>query len=239
MNAPLQIKDIARIGGFTTSEVGRLLGRNPTEIGSWLRGSRPLIAPDYEPINGRLILSFPALVEARAISYFLGEGVSRAKLREIMHELRQRIGNRHPLAADKKLVTDGFRPFEQVGETLINLANDVYAEPTLMTPALHGHVVFDQGTPLYLQPEPLDLPLVRIDPRHAFGKPVVVDKVRAVTTAALAATAEHEGLEQAAEWYGVTAAAAIQAAEYERRLAACSSSDSMRGYPTALQKRLG
>ena len=159
-------------------------------------------------------------VEARAISYFIDEKVPRARLREIMHELRKRTGSRHPLAADKKFVTDGFRSFEQDGEKLINLANDVYAEPTLMKPALHGHVVFDQGQPLYLQPDPTDLPLVRIDPRHAFGKPIVVDRGRAVTTAALAASAEVEGPDRAAEWYGVTPTAAKQAAEYERRIAA-------------------
>lgn len=221
MSALLPWKNIAKIGGFTTTEVGRLLHRDSSQIASWLRGQPPIIAPDYEPINGRLVLSFPALVEARAVGYFVDEGVKPAAMRRIMEGLRKRTRQRHPLAAAKKFVTDGFRSFEQDGDALINLANDVYAEPTLMKPALHGHVVFDQGgRAVYLQPDPQAFPMVRIDPRHAFGKPVVVDQRRVVTTAALAGSVAADGLEEAAVWYGVSPAAATQAVEFERLLAA-------------------
>jgi uncharacterized protein (DUF433 family) len=220
LNVPLQWKDIARDGGFTTTDVAKLLGREPREIASWLRGEPPLIAPDYLPINGRVILSFAALVEARAIAHFVDEGVKLSKLRRILAEFRRRKREAHPLARDEAYVTDGFRLFEKDGDRLINLSNDVYAEPTLMKPALRGHVVYEGGRAAFLEPEPVAAPLVRIDPRHAFGKPVVVDGGRVVTTEALAASVKVEGLEAAAKWYGVSTSAARQALEYERRRAA-------------------
>lgn len=220
MNAPLRWQDIARDGGFTTSDVGRLLARKPSEIGAWLRGEPPIIRCDYEPLNGRPLLSFAALVEARAIAHFIDEGVKPSKLRRVMEEFRRQRCERHPLARDIAFVTDGFRLFEADGERLINLANDVYAEPRLMKPALKGHVVFEHGQAAYLQPDPIAAPLVRISPRHAFGKPVVIQGRIVVTTAALAEAVADEGVEEAAGWYGVTAEAAEQALKYERRAAA-------------------
>ena len=72
----------------------------------------------------------------------------------------------------------------------------------------------------YLQPDPIEAPLVRISPRHAFGKPVVIEGRIVVTTAALAEAVADEGVEEAAGWYGVTREAAEQALRYERRAAA-------------------
>lgn len=214
MNAPLKWSDILMEGGFTTSEVARLLGRGTSEIRSWLSGKHPIIARDYDDLNGHHVMSFQALVEARAVSYFLENGVSRGALRETMKGLRSK-GERHPLARDKSFVTDGFRLIEVEGDKLINLANDVYAHADLMRPALAGRVIFEHGRAATFFPDPAT-PLVRIDPRHAVGKPVVIDQGRIVAASALAATAEDEGVEEAADWYGVSSAAAAQALQFEQ-----------------------
>lgn len=214
MNAPLRWSDILHDGGFTTQEVARLLGRSTAEVRGWLRGREPIIARDYEDLNGHHVVSFAALVEARAVAYFLENGVSRRALRATMSRLRSR-GERHPLARDKNFVTDGFRLIEVDGDALINLANDVYAHGELMRPALAGRVVFEHGRAATFYPDP-DNPLVRIDPRHAVGKPVVVDGGRVVATSALAATAEDEGVEEAADWFGVSNDAAQQALRFEQ-----------------------
>lgn len=220
MNALLPWKDIASAGGFTTAEAGRLLRRPASDIASWLRGKRPIILPDYEPVNGRLVLSFDALIEARAIGHFLGHGLTRPKLRAIMQDARARTGSRHPLAGDFDVVTDGFRLFEKKDETLVNLVNSVYAEPRLMAPALKGRVTYLNGRAAFLVPDPEDAPLVRIDPRHAFGRPVVIDQGHVVTTSALAAEARQDTVEGAADWFGVSPAAATQAVLYEGKYAA-------------------
>jgi len=103
---------------------------------------------------------------------------------------------------------------------LVNLANDCYAEPGLMRPALQGKVVFDRGRASHYIPYPAELPHVRIDPRVAFGRPVVVADKRAVPTGKLAGVARTEGLEAAADWYGVPEGDVEQAVAFEARLAA-------------------
>lgn len=222
MNKLRKWRDIGVTGGFTTHETGRLLGLHPGVLGKWLRGKEPLIQPDYEPINGSLVLSFDAFVEARAIAHFLAEGVDPARLREILAGLRKSTKTAHPLAADRKLVTNGFQLLEVTGDgRLVNLANEVYAHNDLMKPALVGRVVFEAGKARYFLPDPTNTPLVRVDPRIAFGRPVVFKPgMRPVETAALAATAEDEGTKEAAEWFGVPFKAAVQALDFERRLAA-------------------
>jgi uncharacterized protein (DUF433 family) len=219
MNAPLNWSDIAQSGGFTTTDVARLIGRPAASVSAWLRGSPPIIEADYEPLNGRPLLSFDALVEARAISHMLGE-IKAPKLRRIMRDFRASTGLRHPLAKDQKFVSDGFRLFEVENDRLINVVNQVYAEPTLTLPLLKGRVVYDNGTARYFMPDPKKLPLVRIDPRHAFGKPVVVDSGRVVTTSAVADSAELEGAKETAEWFGIGKEAVRQAVEFEKRQAA-------------------
>lgn len=220
MNAPMPWTEIARRGAFTTAQVARLIDRTPAEISSWLRGKQPLIVSDFDTINGHPIVSFDALIEARAISHFLAEGVDKRKLRRLLAELRTRTADPHPLARDRSVVTDGFRMIEKDGDLLVNLANDCYLEPELMKPALKGRVEFVGGRAAWLQPDPENLPLIRIDPRKAFGRPVLVDNGHSVPTTAVVETAEEEGVGAAASWFEVSEAGVGQAIEFEQRLAA-------------------
>ena len=218
MNAPLKWTDITRAGGFSPVDVARFVHVPISTLRSWLHGPTPVILPDYEHLNGRALMSFDAFVEARAIAYF-SDQLSLSRLREIMREFRAITGERHPLARDQRFVTDKFRILEVVGDAYVNVVNQVYAEPTLMAPALRGQVKWDNGAARYFMPDPKELPLVRIDPRHAFGKPVVVENDRVVTTAALADSAEDEGVEAAADWFEVSPEAVIQAQRFENRAA--------------------
>lgn len=219
MGEVLSWREIGSAGAFTTSQTARLVRREPSEVARWIRGSDPLIVPDYEPIGGRPILSFEALLEARLISHMLREGVSMRLLRKVSNKLRGR-GFRHPFAADQEIVSDGFRLFESKDGRLINLINECYAEPSLMKPALEGRVVFKRGVAKYFEPFPTDFPLVRIDPRLAFGRPVVLDGSSAAPTAKIAEAAGFEGVEAAADWYLISIEAVRQAAAFEQRLAA-------------------
>jgi uncharacterized protein (DUF433 family) len=221
VNALLEWKRVGEAGGFTTVDIARLLGRSPSQIAAWLRGSPPLIEADYQPLHGRPVLSFDALVEARAISHFLGEGVKPARLRRIVAGLRRSTGAKHPLALDRQLVTDGFRLLELTdGGHLVNLANEVYAHQGLMRQALVGRVIYRGGQARFFEPDPVGAPLIRVDPRLAFGRPVIVERRRVVPTAAIADTAEDEGILEAASWFGVSENAVTQARDFERRLAA-------------------
>ncbi|MFH1518384.1 MAG: hypothetical protein ABIH17_10965 [Pseudomonadota bacterium] len=219
MGDVLSWQQIGSAGAFTTSQVARLVRRDSSEVLRWTKGDPPLVVSDYEPIQNRPVLSFEALLEARFVSHMLREGVPMRLLRKVSEKLR-RQGVPHPFAADLRIVSDGFRLFESSDGRLINLVNECYAEPDLMRPALEGRVVFKRGVARYFEPYPQDLPLVRIDPRLAFGRPVVVDGDAAAPTAKLASVAESEGIEAAADWYLISQDAVRQAAEFEQRLAA-------------------
>lgn len=212
--------ELGRRGAFTTSQVAVLLGVEPSRVASWLAGSPPLIATDLPTVAGRFALSFDGLVEARAVNYLLAEGVSRRKLAKAMDAMRHRWGDPHPLARDRKLTTDGSAILELHGEKIIDLLTDAYLHPEVLRPALAGRVVFKSGRAAWLEPYPDEMPLVRIDPAKAFGRPVVVEDSKAVPTETLAQSAKVDGSAEAADWFGVSDDAVTQAVAFEGRIAA-------------------
>lgn len=213
-------RQAATQGVYTTGQVARLFGRETREVAQWLRGDPPLIESDYAPVAGRRALSFEGLIEARLISGLLNQNVPLATLRAVSARLRQ-AGHRHPFAEDRAVISDGFRILEvdEAGR-LINLLNETYAHPELMRPALVGRVVWRGGVPAMYQPDPEKLPAIRLDPKVAFGRPVVVDSGRVVTTERLAQAALDEGVDAAAEWFCIDPSVVEQAASFEARLAA-------------------
>jgi uncharacterized protein (DUF433 family) len=212
--------ELGRRGAFTTSQVGSLIGVEPEQVASWLAGQPPLIEPDLPVVAGRIALSFDALVEARAIAYLLGEGIPRRKLAKAMAAMRRRWHDPHPLARDRAIMTDGAAVLEVEGDKLIDLLHDAYLMTEVIKPGLAGRVVFRSGRAAWLEPYPGDLPLVRIDPAKAFGKPVVVEDDLAVPTSTLSEAAKVDDRAEVADWYGVSEDAVGQAIEFEGRLAA-------------------
>jgi uncharacterized protein (DUF433 family) len=219
MNAPMPYTELARSGGFTTDQVARLLDLKARSIAGWLRGAEPLIITDYLPVEHRPLISFEGLLEARVIGYLIDNGFTAARIRTLVKHLRKKTGLRHPLARRGAISTTGDRVFEKDGDRFVNLLNDCYADATLIRPALRGHVEYEGARALYLQPDPKVYPMVRVDPRRAFGRPVVVDDGVAVPTSTLADAAASEGHDEAADWYGVSAEAVRQAVEFEKRVA--------------------
>lgn len=220
MKTPYDWIELGRRGAFTTSQVGNLIGVEPNKVASWLSGSPPLIRSDLPVIAGRLAISFDGLVEARAIAHLLGEGIPRRKLAHTMEALRQRWRDPHPLARERALVTDGVAVLELDGRDVVDLRDEAYVLAETLRPSLAGRVMFRSGRAAWLEPFPEELPLVRIDPNRAFGRPVVVQDKIAVPTSTLAESAKVEGTEEAADWFGISPLAVEQAVEFEKRLAA-------------------
>ncbi|MDB5440028.1 MAG: hypothetical protein JWM33_2455 [Caulobacteraceae bacterium] len=217
---PTAWAELGRRGAYTTSQAATLIGVSASDVASWLGGRPPIIHSDIPRVAGHLVLTFEALVEARAVAFLLNGGMKRGRLAKIVQIMRRRSADCHPLARERLLTTDGASVIEVVDDRLIDLLSESYLHPEVLRPALSGRVVFKSGRAAWLEPDPLDLPLVRIDPRRAFGRPVVVDGETTVPTATLANLASADGTEEAADWHGVTEAAVSQAVEFERRLAA-------------------
>jgi hypothetical protein len=220
VHTPSNWIELGKRGAFTTTQVAVLLEVEPSRVASWLSGNPPLIASDLPSVAGRIALSFDGLVEARAINYLLAEGVSRRRLAKAMKAMRERWADPHPLARERKLTTDGSAVLELQGEKIIDLLTDAYLHPELIRPALSGRVIFKSGRAAWLEPFPNEMPLVRIDPTRAFGRPVVVEQSTAVPTETLAASAKVDGATEAADWFGVSAGAVAQAVAFEQRIAA-------------------
>lgn len=220
VQTPTNWIELGRRGAFTTTQVAVLLGVEPSRVASWLTGNPPLIISDLPSVAGRIALSFDGLVEARAINYLLAEGVSRRRLAMAMKAMRQRWHDPHPLARERKLTTDGASVLELDGEKIVDLLTDAYLHPEVLRPALAGRVVFKSGRAAWLEPYPDELPLVRIDPARAFGRPVVVEQSTTVPTETLAASAEVDGVAETADWFSVSEVAVTQAVAFEQRIAA-------------------
>jgi len=220
MESPSSWIELGRRGAFTTSQVGRLIGVEPQKVAAWTEGEPPLLISDFDRVAGRIALSFDALVEARAIAYLTSEGISTRRLRTLMKTLRARFQDAHPLARDRELITDGRFVFEMKDRKLIDLLTDCYASEEVLRPCLAGRVEFRGGRAAWLEPDPAKLPLVRVDPQRAFGRPVVVEDAIAVPTETLSTAAEMEGIAEASDWYGVSEEAVKQAIQFEERLAA-------------------
>jgi uncharacterized protein (DUF433 family) len=137
-----------------------------------------------------------------------------------MSVLRTRTELRHPLSRKQAITTTGTTAFEEEDGKYIDLLKECYAHPELIRPALRGRVEFGTSGPLYLEPDPKVFPLVRIDPRRAFGRPVIVEGDVAVPTTTLAEAAGAEGAAGASDWFGVSESAVQQAVDFENRLAA-------------------
>jgi hypothetical protein len=207
-------------GVFSTTAVARLLGRRSAEIARWISGDPPLIEPGLPKLAGRLAMTFDALVEARAVSFLLEQGLPRRRLARLQQTLRQRSGSANPLALDRTIRTDGAAVFEDNEGRLIDLLNDAYAHPDILQPGLMGRLAFQAGVAAWLEPFPDEMPLVRIQPTLAFGRPVVLEGGRAIPTSTVAAIAANEGVAGSADWFGLSCEAAAQAVRFEEKLAA-------------------
>ena len=168
-----------------------------------------------------MALSFDGLIEARAVKHLLAQGISKRKLSAVCAAMRKRFNEAHPLAHERSLITDGAALLEcEADNKFVDLLSETYVMPDIIRPSLHGKVEFRSGRAAWLEPFPMDLPLVRIDPSRAFGRPVIVEGNVAVPTATLNDAATNEGIVGAADWFGVSGEAVRQAVGYERRLSA-------------------
>lgn len=219
MQTPSSWTELGKHGAFTTSQVATLVGSTAEQVASWLNGRPPVIWSELPSVAGRKAVSFDGLIEARAVAYLLSEGVPKRHLAQLMKVLRDRYGDKHPLARDRDIITNGRNVYEITDGKIVNLLNDCYAADPIIRPSLTGRVEFRSGRAAWFLPFPQDLPLVRIDPNRAFGRPVVVDGTT-VPTETLATAAALEGPGDAADWYGVSEDAVSQAIRFEERIAA-------------------
>jgi len=217
-------------GLYSIAEASRLTGIDARSVSRWLQGyhyqrsgkrkdSPPVIASDYKPIDGKPALSFLDMMELRLVKKFRKHGLSFRKIR-IAHERASKIlSSRHPFAS-RKFVPDGRTILLQIANEeqdrdLLDLVNAQYAMADILSPLLLDGIDFEGELPARWRPANGIL----VDPRHAFGRPVVASCSIPSATLFAAYTAERS-IEKVAKWYEVEPTEVKQAVDFESRSAA-------------------
>jgi uncharacterized protein (DUF433 family) len=230
MNAPIRIdwEQVGQIGLYTVPMAAQLLGESGTKIRSWLDGypnseATPIIRRQLPPINGRTVLGFLDLIEARFVRYFDHLGLSPQSIRKVTEKLRARHDADHPFATNKRFRTDGRKIFMEIVETeqelrILNLMNDNFEMPEVIEASLFDSILYADDLAYRWRPA-REMPHVVLDPKYAFGRPVVENIW--VPTDALYGAFEADGDARAvAEDFEIEQGIVEEAIAFEKRLRA-------------------
>lgn len=215
-------------GIYTVPEASRLTRVAPSRIRRWLRGykffsgerehvSPPVWRGQLQPVDGALALGFLDLMEIRVVDAFLRAGVSWKTLREAERRGSDLFRSTHPFCT-QRFETDGRSIFVDIGAD---------SDEPILLEIINNQAVFDAITsPFFKDLEfsqdrvlerwwPLgDHRAVVVDPRRAFGKPIVVD--RGVPTAILSSAVKaSRSIDEVVFWYDLTKSSVVDAIEFE------------------------
>ena len=232
MSARQGIADDPLLAGFySIRDAARLLEIDSTaRVRGWLNGwvnsrSGPIIRRDFIDTP---TVSFLDLMEMRFIEYFRAQKVPLQTLRRAAEKARTDWNTSHPFALSKsKYITDRRKVFAQSAEVegdelTWDLATHQYEMWEALEDAIARGIEFHPATAFAQKwrPKERDFPNVIVDPRFAFGHPVVGK--RAVPTATLFAMyrAECGNVIQVAKWFGIPKRDVTEAVQFEIEMAA-------------------
>jgi hypothetical protein len=223
--------DLVGIGLYTPAEAGRLLHVPTAKISRWLRGHRigerdylPLWHPQIDIGEGRVLLGFRDLMEARVADGFIRLGLSPQRVRAAILEARSITGEDRPLSTDR-FRTDGREIFLRVidkdergeqRERLLNIFRKQYEFKQVIEPLLKSIEFDERGVPQQWWPLGRRGQIV-VDPARSFGQPL--DAATSVPTAVLATAGRFQGIEVAAQAYEVPQSSIRRAMDFEAGLA--------------------
>ncbi|MFN3261997.1 MAG: DUF433 domain-containing protein [Pikeienuella sp.] len=216
-----------RAGVYPVAFTAKMAGLPASTVTSWFRktgGGRlpPAILTPFDEMDGPLLVPFLGLVEARFVAHFRMHGLSLQTIRKVAGKLRADYHFDHPFAKGR-FRTDGKNVMMEFaaddGERrLLDIMTDELAFPSVVEPSLFDTVVYIEDVAATLHPLG-EFPRVVIDPRFAFGRPVVENGH--VPTETLAAAFLAEGnVEAVADWHGTDVESVTQAIGFEQRIAA-------------------
>ena len=225
--------DPAAGGFYTAKEAARLLNiGQPSRVVAWLQGrsntaTGPVIARQYNPIGGVQELGFWDLLEVRFIDHFRKQGVSLQALRKAAETARKELKQQHPFALSRaRFLTDRKTIFlataRELDDTvLLDLVTKQFAMYEVLEEIIERGLVFHPATGLAQEwrPRPVELPAIAINPKIAFGQPVV--RPAGVPTSALFLSwkAEAGNYRAIADWFEIEQDLVHQAVEFELGLA--------------------
>lgn len=182
------MRDPRQVGAYGIAEAAHYLSLPAATLRAWVRGRyyRTSVGRQFSEALIRLpdleepLLSFTNLVEAHVLKAIRRRhGVPMQKVRPALDFLEKRLQVDHPLA-HQQLLTDGVSLFMEHFGQLVNLTQDgQLAVRELLEEHLRRIEHDTEGLALRLFPysrgdEIVDVPkIVVVDPRIAFGRPVI------------------------------------------------------------------
>lgn len=216
------------VGLYTVSMTAQLLGESAVKVRSWIDGypnsdAVPIIRRQLPPINGRTVLGFLDLIEARFVKHFADLELSPQSIRKVAEKLRARHRTDHPFATNKRFRTDGKAILMETVETddekrILNLMNDNFEMADVIEASLFDSILYADDLAYRWHPMPA-LQRIVLDPKYSFGRPVVEGAW--VPTDTLFGAFQAEGrIGPVAEDFDIDEEAINQAIAFEERLRA-------------------
>jgi uncharacterized protein (DUF433 family) len=226
--------EVSRLGtGFyTVPEAARLLRLPSRTINRWLGGysyisggqqSRmpPLWTPELPAVDARLELGFRDLIELRFIQAFIQQKVDLRVIRRCLEMAREVVQDTRPFST-RRFKTDGRTIFLESltadgGGEILDLRRGQYVIKSVLEQTFKD-LDIEEGVVARWRPFQGRESIV-IDPRRAFGQPIVAEA--GVPTVALAEAVEAEGsVERVSRLYEVPLMAVRDAVRFENSLLA-------------------
>lgn len=214
------------IGLYSPKQVERLTGVDAAKIRRWLlrdtSPSGPLWHPEPEQLGAEDTLSFKDVLEIRAVAQFR-QHVTMPVIRQALANLRDYLQRDYPLT-HPRLLTDGKAVFlntiaESGEEALTDLAKRQNVFEHVISPSLLDGIEFDASeNPVRWHPDPQD-PGIVVDPKFAFGKPIVLPSHLSTQALFKAYEAEDGDAEAVARNLDITVEEVNRAVNFERRVA--------------------
>lgn len=221
-------KKVTDIGLYTVPMAARILQENDNRVRAWVNGwqhngAPPIIQRQLPRVNGRTVLGFLDLIEARFIKHFISLGLSPQSIRKFAKKLRDRHNTDHPFAMNKAFRTDGKTIFMESVETdeekrVLNLLNDNFEMEAVIAQSLFDSILYAEDLAVRWHPSAKQ-PRIVLDPHFAFGRPTVEGNWIPTDTLATAANAEGN-FAAVAEDFDIDEDAVAQAVAYEQSLSA-------------------
>lgn len=217
-------------GIYTVPEASRLIGVHPNKIRGWVAGyprtqSDPIIRNQIEDQNGQLAFSFTNLMEARFVNFFSQHGVNARSIRLMAEEARRILSHPHPFATNIIFTTDGERIFATAADKaqdkkLYDLKSKNFAFYRIIKQSFKEGVEYDpSGEAMSWRPRKHIAPHVILNPKMAFGQPVMETSGTPTRAIFDAFRADGETYESVGYWFEVPPEEVEEAVTFEFEIA--------------------
>jgi uncharacterized protein (DUF433 family) len=225
LQSPTRMFERIGKGLYGFSEAARLTGLPSARLRSWFFSQsdfrKPVLTPDYQPVQGSYAISFLDLIDARVASALKETGLSTQKVRRIYGELQEMLSERHPFAREE-LLHDGANVWVKVSgklgeERFIEILKRQHGIPIVVKSFLKT-LSYDGRTSRAFEWNVGKG--VAVNPDFCFGKPATIKSRRPTRILADAYAANGEDESVVAAWYGVDEQEVRDAVRFEGRQAA-------------------